>query len=320
MTGLFGFRVIKTAVAAFAAILIAHFVGIPSATSAGLLAILGLDTTIKRSIKTVVDRFFASILGLLVACALFGILGFHYWVIPLYILVAFPAIVKATFKGGIVTNAVVVFHVFNAGAISWPVLWTELQLLVIGLGSAMLVNLVYMPNPEEKLAKIRGEADECFSRIFAQFARTLRNADYVWDGKELIEADKKVEEGLALARRSLENQVVKADEFWSVYFYMRKQQLESIQTMAQLVSQVYRKISQAELTAELFDRLEQDVKSEHYTGRAEDMLTELEERFKEMSLPHTREEFEVRSAILQLCRELNRYLKLSKKDKAPHVT
>lgn len=317
---MFGFRVIKTAFAAFAAIMIAHLIGIPSATSAGLLAILGLDTTIKRSIKTVVDRFFASIVGLAVACVLFGILGFHYWVIPLYILIAFPAIVKATFKGGVVTNAVVVFHVFNAGVISWPVLWTELQLLVIGLGTAMLVNLIYMPNPEEKLSKIRSEADECFSRIFIQFARTLRNADYVWDGQELIEADKKVEEGLALARRSSENQVVKADEFWNVYFYMRKQQLESIQTMAQLVSQVYRQISQAELTAELFDRLEQDVKSEHYTGRAEEMLKELEERFKEMNLPETREEFEVRSAILQLCRELNRYLRLSKKDKAPHVT
>ncbi len=320
MARMFGFRVIKTALAAFASIMIAHFVGIPSATSAGLLAILGLDTTIKRSVKTVVDRFFASIVGLIVACVLFGTLGFHYWVIPLYILLAFPIIVKATFKGGIVTNAVVVFHVFNAGEITWPVLWTELQLLVIGLGSAMLVNLIYMPNPEEKLSKIRSEADETFSRIFAQFARTLRNPDYVWDGKELIEADKKVAEGLELARRSRENQVLKSDEFWGVYFVMRKQQLESIQTMAQLVSQVYRQISQAELTAELFDRLERDVKSEHYTGNAAEMLKELEEQFKEMSLPETREEFEVRSAILQLCRELNRYLGLSKKDKAPHVT
>ncbi|WP_040925258.1 aromatic acid exporter family protein [Saccharibacillus kuerlensis] len=317
---MFGFRVIKTAAAAFAAIMIAHLVGIPSATSAGLLAILGLDTTIKRSVKTVVDRFFASIVGLVVACVLFGTLGFHYWVIPLYILIAFPLIVRATFKGGIVTNAVVVFHVFNAGEITWPVLWTELQLLVIGLGSAMLVNLIYMPNPEEKLSNIRSEADRYFSRIFAQFAKTLRNPDYMWDGGELIEADRKVEEGLELARRSRENQVLKSDEFWSAYFYMRKQQLESIQSMALLVSQVYRQIPQAELTAELFDQLEQDVKREHYMGKAEEMLRELEERFKEMSLPETREEFEVRSAILQLCRELSRYLVLSKKDKAPHVT
>ncbi|MDO3411845.1 aromatic acid exporter family protein [Saccharibacillus sp. CPCC 101409] len=313
-----GFRVVKTAIAAFAAIMIAHWVGIPSATSAGLLAILGLDTTIKRSVKTVVDRFFASIVGLAVACTLFGLLGFHYWVVPIYILLAFPLIVRASFKGGIVTNAVVVFHVFNAGVISWPVLLTEVELLVIGLGSAMLVNLVYMPNPEEALSKVRSEADQCFSKIFAQFARTLRNPNYLWDGKELIEADKKVAQGLVLAHRSLENQLMKADEFWSVYFYMRKQQLESIQTMAQLVSQVYEQISQAELTAELFDQLERDVRQEHYTGKAAAMLHELEEKFKEMKLPETREEFEVRAAILQLCRELKGYLEMSRRSKAPH--
>jgi uncharacterized membrane protein YgaE (UPF0421/DUF939 family) len=36
-----------------------------------------------------------------------------------------------------------------------------------------------------------------------------------------------------------------------------------------------------------------------------------------MELPATREEFEVRSAILQLIRELGQYLKIAKKNKTP---
>ncbi|MNJ52394.1 hypothetical protein D3C77_477260 [compost metagenome] len=47
------------------------------------------------------------------------------------------------------------------------------------------------------------------------------------------------------------------------------------------------------------------------------MLTEWEQEFKKMELPATREEFEVRSAVLQLCRELAMYLSIAKKDKAP---
>ncbi|MNW06530.1 hypothetical protein D3C71_2029570 [compost metagenome] len=36
-----------------------------------------------------------------------------------------------------------------------------------------------------------------------------------------------------------------------------------------------------------------------------------------MELPDTREEFEVRSAILQVCRELALYLKIAKRHKVP---
>ncbi len=107
------------------------------------------------------------------------------------------------------------------------------------------------------------------------------------------------------------------DETWSIYFYMRKEQLESIQNMMQLVSHVYRKLPQADDVAELFDQLSRDVTEEIYTGRTEFLLSRLEEEFKRMELPATREEFEIRSAILQLNRELSLYLKLAKKNKAP---
>lgn len=43
-----GFRVIKTAIAAFMAVLIADWCRLPGPTSAGLLAILGVDVTRKE--------------------------------------------------------------------------------------------------------------------------------------------------------------------------------------------------------------------------------------------------------------------------------
>lgn len=108
-----GFRVIKTAAASLLAILITDALNIPGATSAGLLAILGVDVTRKRSVRSISSRFFASLLGLILACILFYFLGFHYWVLALYILLAFPAISRANFKEGIVTSSVVVFRVFQ---------------------------------------------------------------------------------------------------------------------------------------------------------------------------------------------------------------
>lgn len=52
-----GFRVIKTAIAALMAVLIADGLGVHGATSAGLLAILGVDVTRKRSIRSISARF-----------------------------------------------------------------------------------------------------------------------------------------------------------------------------------------------------------------------------------------------------------------------
>ncbi|USB34871.1 aromatic acid exporter family protein [Paenibacillus sp. YPG26] len=312
-----GFRVIKTTIATVLAIVIAHLLGILNPLSAGLLAILGVDVTRKRSIHTVSSRFFASIMGLVMSSVLFYIFGFHIWVLAVYILIGFPLISRANLKEGIVTSSVVVFRVFGGEDVSFEALFTQILLLIIGLGSAVVVNLIYMPNEEDKLTGIRRKVDSLFGLIFERIASQLRDPDYVWDGQELIEASREVELGLSTANRALDNQVIAPDEAWAIYFYMRKQQLDRIESMLQLISQVYQRMPQGEKASVLFDQLSIDVKRETYTGNTEHMLQELEKEFKAMELPHSREEFEIRSAILQLCRELALYLDISRTSKYP---
>jgi len=314
-----GFRIIKTAAATLMSILIAAAVGIPNAQSAGLLAILGVEVTRKRSLRTISARFLASLVGLFFGCILFWVFGFHYWVLGVFVLFGFPLIVRAGFKEGIVTSSVIVFRVFGQAEISFQVLLQQVELLVIGLGSAGLVNLIYMPKTEGVMYQIRKEVDGAFSVIFSQMARTLRDPQYLWDGKELITANTAVQQGLTAAGREMENHVIHPDQAWNVYFYMRKEQLESIQGMMQLLSQVYRSFPHGDMVADLFDQLSGDVLAEEYTGRTEHLLEDLEKKFQSMVLPSSREEFEVRSAILQLCRELALYLKIAKRHKMPVV-
>ncbi|MDF9841033.1 MULTISPECIES: aromatic acid exporter family protein [unclassified Paenibacillus] len=312
-----GFRVIKTAAATLLSILLAAAAGIPNAQSAGLLAILGVETTRKRSLRTIIARFSASLVGLLIGCSLFAVLGFHYWVLGLYVLFGFPLIVKSGFKEGIVTSSVIVFRVFGQAELTLHVLLQQIELLIIGLGSAGLVNLIYMPQTTGVISGIRKEVDGYFSVVFKQMATTLRDPAYIWDGKELIGANAAIQRGLTAATREIENHVIHPDEAWNVYFYMRKEQLESIQNMLQLLSQVYRQLPHGDMVADLFDQLSGDVLAEEYTGRTERLLAGVEQEFQQMELPSTREEFEVRSAILQVCRELALYLKIAKQHKVP---
>ncbi len=310
-----GFRVIKTAVAALTAIYAAHILGVDNPLSAGLLAILGVETTRWRGIKTVFARFMASLLGLLLASLLFEFIGFYIWVLAVYILLAYPLLARTGLKDGIITGSVIVFHLFARGEVTVEAILTELQLLAIGLGAATVFNLIYMPKESKTLELLRTRTEEGFSGIFRHLALHLRSPDSVWDGEEVLRTESAIEEGIETSQRARENRLIPQDEPWQLYFQMRRQQLESIQLMMESVAFVSKHVPQAELIAVLFDRLMEDVKSDYYEGETERMLTELEKGFRGMSLPTTRDEFETRSALFHLSRELRRYLAIASREK-----
>ncbi|WP_409346863.1 aromatic acid exporter family protein [Paenibacillus sp. MBLB4367] len=308
-----GIRVLKTAIAATLAIYLAQWLDLGSPLSAGLLAILGVDVTKKRSLKSAGIRILASLFGLFVGSILFYVCGFQVWVMALFVMSVYPILAKLKLSDGIVTGTVVMIHLFVAESIEAAMIWNEVMLLFVGLGTATVINLIYMPSPERRLQEARKRIDELFSVIFGEIAIHLREGDnHIWDGKELLAAGQAIREGLSLSEHSAENRLFYADNEWEGYFEMRRQQLDTIDDMLDLVSQVYQSLPHGEAAARLFDMLKVDVKETFYTGNAEKELDALERSFKSMELPQTREEFEMRSAILQLCLELKVYLSIAK--------
>ncbi|CAM3864759.1 aromatic acid exporter family protein [Cohnella lubricantis] len=310
-----GYRVIKTAVATLAAIYAATLLQLDNPLSAGILAIMGVDTTRWRGLRTVFARFGASVVGLGVASMLFYFFGFHIWVLSVYILLAFPVVARFGFSAGVVTGAVVVFHLFGSGDISWASIGNEIALLLIGLGIATLLNLAYMPKESKTLESLRSRTEESFSGVFAGMASYLRDPEIVWSGGEMLDAESAIERGVAVAKRAQENRFVQQNEPWLLYFHMRRQQLDSIELMMESVAIVSQRVPQALDIAALFERLSVDVRSEYYEGNTERELARLEQQFKRMELPSTREEFETRAALFSLCRELRRFLSIAMREK-----
>lgn len=312
-----GIRVIKTAIAALAALYTAYYLGLDTPLSAGLLAILGVEVTRKKGLKNAFARFTASVLGLFFASLLFLLFGFHIWTISLFILLVFPILSRMQLKDGIVTSSVIVFHVFARESVTIELIGNEIMLLLTGLGWATLINFLYMPKEDENLAMLRMQTEQSFADIFILMGQTLRNPSLVWSGEELLVANKAIEEGLRRAEWNQENRLWGKDRtawnYYPAYFEMRRQQLESIQQMLVQLSYVYESLPQGELVAEQFDILADNVKSEVYEGDVERKLPELKEQFKSMPLPQSRQEFEVRAAILQLMYELARYLNIAKR-------
>ncbi|MFD0699015.1 aromatic acid exporter family protein [Paenibacillus sp. GCM10027628] len=311
-----GFRVLKTAIAVIIAMVLSQILGIKSPASAGLLAILGVEVTKKKGIQNSIHRIAASTLALIIGSGLFWMFGFHAWVVGLFVIIVFPVLHRLRISEGTVTGAVVMFHLYAYETIAPLAILNEIKLLLVGLGTATLINIAYMPKADKTIVAHKQRVEALFSVIFVKIAQHLRDNTLVWDGKELLEAGEEIERGAALAKKSMENSLIfGGDPYWRVYFYMRGEQLESIQRMIGLVAQVYQTLPQGELVAAIFEELSHSVKEDYYTGTAEKELQELDQRYKEMPLPESRQEFEVRSAILQLNRELMQYLSVAKKQK-----
>jgi uncharacterized membrane protein YgaE (UPF0421/DUF939 family) len=311
-----GFRVLKTALAVVVAMYLAHLFGIKSPAAAGLLAILGIEVTKKKGVENSVHRIAASLLALLIGSLLFWVFGFHAWVVGLFVLIVFPILHRLGISEGTVTGAVVMFHLYAYETADPMAILNEIELLIIGLGTATLINIAYMPKTDKAIEVHKMRVEELFSIIFVKIAQHLRDNSLIWDGKELLEAGEEIERGAAIAKRSMENSLIfGGDPYWRVYFFMRGEQLDSIHRMIGLVAQVYQTLPQGELVATIFEELSHSVKEDYYTGIAEKELQELDQRYKEMPLPESRGEFEVRSAILQLNRELMQCLTIAKKQK-----
>ncbi|MFK7691924.1 aromatic acid exporter family protein [Paenibacillus sp. HJGM_3] len=310
-----GIRVIKTAVAAVIAVWLATSLDLQYAMSAGLLAILGVESTIRKGVVSSLTRLAASVLGLFLAAVMLQLFGFQLWLVPAYILLIIPILNAARLTDGLATCSVTVFHLFMLGHANLEVLSNELLLLLTGLGTATLINMVYMPSAEQRLLELRTRTDGLLSTIFGEIAKHLQDHDYVWDGRELLEARETIRQGAEVARRAAENRLFQSDLYWNAYFQMRDQQLDYVEQMMDLMAQVYMTLPPGRLIAQLFEVLSEDVKEEIYTGNSERLLTDLVAQYKEMPLPSTRSEFEVRSALFQVTQLLQLYLTIAKKEK-----
>jgi uncharacterized membrane protein YgaE (UPF0421/DUF939 family) len=310
-----GPRIIKTAIAATGAMWIAGLLSLDFAVSAGILAVLGVQVTRKRTVENVTARFLACLIGLAFAYALFAVFTFHPVVVGVLLVFLLAFLARVRLQEGIVTSIVVVLHVYRAEELSLTLLWGEILVIVIGLGTSLVVNLSYMPSVKNEVTEISSSIDELLSKIFVHYGNFLTQEDYIWDGKEIILLEEKLSVGKGLALRSLENYWAYQEDDFYRFIRMREKQFDWIKRMMILVSRIHHPLEQSYLLAPLFYALSEQVKARDYSGKILDDLYQLNNEVEKMDLPHTREEFEIRASLYHLLHELEQFIMIAKKEK-----
>lgn len=305
-----GFRTLKTAIGASLAIVIAKQLGLEYSAVAGIITILSVQKTRKKSVKIAFKRIGASIMALCIAFVLFKVFGFSELIFGAFLLIFIPLSVRLNLDEGIVVSSVLVSHILVEKSLSLFWVKNELALMLVGVSVAVILNL-YMPNIEEKIKEEQIFIEDSIRDILIKMAEALRNGHVSLEEDELLEAlESRIRAARKLAYVNLNNNLFLDDSYYVKYMEMRKQQLEAIEGMVEHFkggfSAYEQKIMMAEFTEKVANLL-------YEKNTAESLLIDLDrlrENFRKMPLPVTREEFEIRASLFQFLNDIERFLKL----------
>lgn len=302
-------RTIKLILATCLACLVASFLDLSSAVSAGIIALLSLSDTRRSTLKLAHNRFFSMILALTISVLAFQLLGFHLWSLGLYLALYIPIAYKMGLEIGITSSSVLVGHLLVQESISLTLLINEFLLFAIGTGFALLVNL-YMPSREEEISHYYTLVEEKLKNILLRFNYYLSRGDGRNKAQLVDELDSLLEEALRLVYLDHSNHLFHQTDYHIHYFEMRQSQSRILRNMAQQINTCQLAASETLILAQLFSKIAGQLSQ---TNPASSLLDDIErflEVFRNRSLPKTREEFETRATLLQLLREAKTFIQV----------
>jgi uncharacterized membrane protein YgaE (UPF0421/DUF939 family) len=308
-----GYRTIKTAIGAGIALALASFIDWQFATFAAIIVIMCIEKTKKRTLVTIKDKLFSSLLSLVLGMFVFEILAYHPVVITMFILLFIPILVKLRIQNGFVTSMVVLLHIYSLREANLEIFINELIIISIGMGIALLVNSI-MPSRRKEITNLKYQVEKKYGTILYEFHAHLLDGDREWDGIEIHEAEELIDRAKSIVMLNIENQFSSEEHTDYYYFKMRADQLEILKRILSIVSIITSSnvhVKQKEMLAYLFLNISENVHSRDIDVAFE-KLNEYEASVRETTLPLTREEFEIRANLVYINFEIKNYLSIKK--------
>lgn len=305
---LIGYRTIKTAIGAVMAILIAQSFNLEYAVSAGIITILSIQNTKRKSVKVAFQRFIASIIALLLSVTIFNTFGYHIVTFGIFLFLFIPLTVSLNLQEGIVISSVLVSHLLLEESVSIFWLKNEMALVIIGIAVALMLNL-YMPSIEANIKEEQKIIEEKMKEILIKMADALKREELELNDEEIFSfLENKLKNTRKLAYINLNNYFLTDASYYVQYIEMRIQQFETIKGMRQHFQRFFMKFEQSIMIAEFTERVAESIYEENTAEKLINELNNLREDFRKMALPVTREEFENRAMLFQFLNDMEKFL------------
>ena len=312
-------KIFKIGIGATLSVLIAEFFGLSYSMSAGIITILSIEETKKKSWDIALLRLKSTALALAIGSIVFLTFGFKEVYFGVYLLLFLPLAFKFKLKDGIVVSSVLVTHLITEKAVNAQILFNSMCLMGIGVGVGLLFNL-HMPNMLPQIKKDQKLIEEKFREILRYFSMKVRHQIRDEKEQELLSSLKELlAEAQQRAKDNRENYFLEEMTYYSKYMQMRFHQYEVLTRLNTLLDQVDVASEQTELVADLTEKFADSL---HEFNPGHELISETEkvlEICRNQELPKTRAEFENRAMLFQYLNEFRHLLEI-KRDFVKHLT
>ena len=302
-------RTVKLVVAAVLATLLADWLGLSYASSAGIIALLSLLDTRISSLQTAAKRLAATLLALTLAAVTFFYLSFSIWSLGVYLLLYVPLTYRFKWEAGLAPATVLVTHLLVEHSLALSLLGNELLLFLIGAGSALVCNL-YMPSHDKQIEAYHAQVEELLKGILLRFETLLLNGDGRNEARLITQLDQLLQEALAVVYLDRHNQVFHQTNYQVHYFEMRAAQNQILRTMARNINTCHLEGQESMILSSLFERTASQITRDNSGKELLEDIQLFRDLFRTRPLPQTREEFETRATLFQLLHDLERFILL----------
>ena len=304
-----GYRTIKTAIATPFAVFIAQMLSVSNIVAAGILTILCIQPSRKRSVETAWERLAACLLAIVFSFVFFELFGYSIFTLGFLLFLFIPTTVYLKIDSGILTGTVITLNIFHFGVMNFTFVKEQLLLILIGIGTGLAVNL-YMPSLDKKLQALQKELEEEFKIILHEIARYISEENMDWQGKEITNVIDILEEAEGYVKRDKENHLLRENHLYDQYFTMRRRQFSLIKQMLPILTRIPKRDESSTDLALFFSELSEAVHPGDTSIIYKKQLTDLYEKLEKTPLPKTEEAFQSRASLFQLLFLLQSYLDL----------
>ena len=306
---------LKVGVGGSVAYFIAEFLKLDFASSAGIIALLTLQTTKWETFRLSFRRIITFFMTFGLCILLFYLVRTTWLDYGLFLFFMVLLCELLVWRTTVSVNAVIGAHFLSTQNFSYEFMINELLLVIIGITVAILLNLFHINSAHEAgIIKCMRHVEHDMKKILTELSGYLKHqamGDHVWD--DILKLGDDLEKYLDLAHEYQNNTFVSHPEYYIDYFRMREQKCGALLNMHKEMQRISELPKQAEIVSHYILDM-----CEHVTemNNPEKQIAQLEEVVEEMhnqQLPQTREEFEGRALLYHVLMELEDFLLYKKR-------
>jgi len=303
---------LKIGLGVYIAFLLSNLLGLQNPISAAIITILSVKETRKKSIYISAKRFIAGNIAILLAFAIFYIIGFRLEGLVILLLIYIPFAFYINAKESIISGFVLASHVLAFESISLAVYFEENLILLIGILTGFFL-IIHMPDVEKDLIKYREKIEKDFSDVLLNMSLSLKNLCYIGENNDLEALEEIIKKAKSLSYQFKDNTLMGEKGEYVNYFQMRLMQLYRMMYMRDHLNEIFVTQEQAVPLSEVTKYISEIIGREPKVETLLNKIEALKMHYKNEPLPSTRIEFENRSVLFQYLSDLEEFLKIKQR-------